>query len=306
MVDSNLLGWHKDKFDYRDFIHEPQLVKIPDNVLLADLLTPIRNQGNVGSCVGHGIGVNINSVLKKLGLYTEWQSPTWYYNGARFIEGTLTIDNGCEPGDALDWALKSGTLLEKYWVYDPNNLDKSAPSSARLAQAVKYTNFAYFRVTDGVNGICSALADGHFVSLGTPWFDKWFDAPNGILANVTTSDSVAGGHETCLYGYDLLKSVFYGINSWGTDWGDKGFYIMPFDAISIFKSLGGYDAHYVTFDATIEPNPNPPTPDPEPSKCKWGNSVAKAMNVAFMQGLRGREGRFYYGNPPKEKQGCLK
>ena len=292
MVDT-LLGWKKDKYDTRDYLHVRKVAKIPSSVLLTEQLTPIRNQGNISSCVGFGVGININSVWKKLGIYVEWESPTWIYNGARYIEGTLSQDMGCYPKDALDWLLKNGTLLEHFWAYNPNVLDKSAPPSERMAQAVKYTNFAYYRVVEGVGGICSALADGHLVSIGTPWFDKWLDAPNGVLVNVTENDSVAGGHETCLYGYDQQKSVFYGANSWGEDWGNRGLYTMPFDAIQVFKALGGYDAHYIIFEVIPLP------PEPEPSKCKWGNGIAKVLNT-YSRVMR-RQGRFYYLNPPKEE-----
>jgi len=290
----NKLGWHKDKYDVRDYLHKMKVVKIPTNVMLTEQLTLIRDQGNVGSCVGFGVGININSVWKKLGVYTEWESPTWIYNGARYIEGTLSQDIGCYPKDALDWLLNNGTLLEQFWKYNPNSLDKSAPSSAIMAQALKYKNFAYYRVVDGVSGICSAIADGHLVSIGTPWFDKWFDASDGVLENVDEDDSVAGGHETCLYGYDQQKAVLHGVNSWGTGWGKNGMYVMPYEAITVFKALGGYDAHYITFDAETEPQPEPP--EPEPSKCKWGNSVANAMNLICMQKLRDRKGRFMYMN----------
>jgi hypothetical protein len=248
-------GWKKDKYDGRDWLHRPKLVKVPPFFSNFALLPDVRNQGHVGACVGFGLGANLCGVANSLSAFTEWYSPTWIYNGARFIEGTLPFDVGCEPGDALDWLLNHGCLLEHFWPYDSNKLDTSVPSSAREQEAIKYANFAYWRVDNGVDGIMSALADGHLVSIGTPWFQKWMEAPGGILAEVTPSDAVAGGHETCLYGYDTAKKVVLGMNSWGTGWGDKGFYTMPMSAFAVFKALGGYDAHYITFDATPAPTP---------------------------------------------------
>jgi hypothetical protein len=285
-------GWKKDKYDPKDLLHKRRLVALPDRTSLAQFLTPVRDQGNCGSCVGHGIGINLNSVKQVLGIYTEWCSPTYIYNGARFIEGTLPIDNGCYPKDALDWTLQHGILLEHFWPY--TGFDRTAPSTEKISEADKYKGFAYYRCVDGVDGICDALSSGHFVSIGSPWFYEWGTTDAcGRLAKPTNNSIEAGGHETCFYGYDRIEGVFYGVNSWGTDWGDKGLYIMPFEAIDIFKQRGGYDAHYVTFTKDIDDTP----PEPIPSPCIWGNTTANILNK--IQILRGRMGRFYYLNPPQ-------
>jgi hypothetical protein len=241
-----LSGWVKDKYDPQDYLHKRKLVRLPDNVALDTFLPPVRDQGQVGSCTGFGIGANIGGTARQLGVFAEWFSPTWLYNGARFIGGTLTQDLGAEPGDVLDWALHNGVLLERDWPYDPERLDKSAPSSERMGLALRYKDFRYFRVTDGAAGIRSALADGHLVSLGSPWYDSWFSPPDsGDLG--PADGNVAGGHETCLCGYHLSLERFVGMNSWGDGWGQRGFYLMPFSAMDRFKADGGYDAHYVTF-----------------------------------------------------------
>jgi len=273
------LGWKKDHYDPKDYLHKRKVYPLPDRFSLAPFLTPIRDQGNCGSCVGHGIGINLNSVKVALGIYEEWCSPTFIYNGARFIEGTLPIDCGCYPKDALDWTLKYGILLEHYWPYD--GFDKAAPSTERINEADKYKGFAYVRCVDGIDGICDAISSGHFVSIGSPWFGEWMDSPPcGRLPKPTNSSFDAGGHETCFYEYDRIEGVFFGANSWGTEWGDNGLYIMPFEAIDIFKNRGGYDAHYITFESEIVKDGN------DNSGCsipflgcakKAGKSIAKGL-----------------------------
>lgn len=256
-------GWNKDKFDRRDYLHKPRLViaEIPDQVDLKEYLPGVRQQGNVGSCVGFGIGANLVAHAKKLGVYTEWFSPTWIYNGARFLEGTLPYDDGCWPRDALEWLRSKGCLLEQFWPYNSLWLDKTSPPSRLEPEAAKYPLFEYYRVTGGVDGICSALADGSCVSIGTPWFEKWMNPPlSGKLADVTLKDSIAGGHETCLYGYDKAKGIFLGINSWGENWGNLGLFTIPFQAFPVFNQVGGYDAHYVKVKWGDVLEPEPPKP----------------------------------------------
>jgi hypothetical protein len=242
--------------------------------------------------VGFGVGINLNSVKKKLGIFEEWCSPTYIYNGARYIEGMLPFDAGCYPKDALDWTLDYGILDEHFWPYDPNMIDMHAPSSEKISQANRYVGFRYWRAVDGVDGLCDALATGFVVSIGTPWFNEWINiSSDGILPIPTVNSAVAGGHETALFAYDRKKSVFLGVNSWGTEWGNAGKYTMPFESIDMFKEKGGYDAHYISFTSEIDNNP---PPEPDPSDCVFGNGIARFMNKFFLLEERGRKGRFSY------------
>jgi hypothetical protein len=213
----------------------------------------------VGSCVGFGIGGNITSLAKRTGTYTEWFSPEWIYNGARFIEGDLSDDAGCMPVDAFQWLLKNGCLLEHFWPYD--GFEAKAPPSSDEPMAAQWPILSNVVVDGGATGICSALAAGNMVSIGTPWFDKWMEpGPTGVLANVTADDVVDGGHETLAYGYDLTHNVFFIQNSWGKEWAKDGLCIMPMNALKVFKQLGGYDANYPTVNWKPSPGPTPPPP----------------------------------------------
>lgn len=263
------LGWRKDKYDSRDYLYvKLPPVKIPDAYSLIEYVPEVRDQGQVGSCVGFGIGGNLTGWANKLGVFTSWFSPTWIYNGARYIEGTLTEDAGAYPRDALEWLVDKGCLLEEFWPYDPYALDTTSPPSRLEPEAARHPLLAYYRVTGGTEGICSALASGHFVSIGVPWFWLWMDSTDGNLPEVDyDEDDIAGGHEVYLYGYDKAKAVFYGVNSWGTEWGDKGKFTMPFSAFDVFKQYGGYDAHYVTVD--WEKEPDEPIDPVEPEKTFW-------------------------------------
>jgi len=280
-------GWRKDKYDPHDYLYKATYREIPSSVILVDYLPDVRDQERVGSCVGFGIGANLVGRAKKLKVYLEWFSPTWIYNGARFIEGTLQQDVGCYPRDALHWLYKKGCLLEHLWPYNPAGLDTSPPPSHLEPEAAKYPLLSYFRVVDGIAGICEVLANGQYVSIGTPWYEKWMNPANGVLTEVSVFDTVVGGHETCLYGYDKDKKIFYGINSWGIDWGNQGLYTMPFSAFDVFKQRGGYDAHYIGYSPAPEPD------EPEPSECQFSQGIAKILNTIW-RGF-GRKTRFIAG-----------
>jgi len=238
-------GWQKDPYDSRDYTHLLRVGAggLPDFFVL-DCLPSVRNQGSLGSCSGFGIGGMLTGVAKQLNVYKEWFSPTWIYNGGRLYGGTLKWDSGAFPRNCYEFLRDNGTLLEHFRPY-VDVLDKTDPTTWVCAREAKnYPILNYFRITEGIAGICSALADGHLISLGSPWYESWLDVPpTGRLPE--KYKSIVGGHATFLYGYNLKKKVVFGQNSWGTSWGNEGRFLMPFSAFDAFKETSGYDAHYV-------------------------------------------------------------
>ncbi len=280
------LGWKKDRYDKRDWIHPYRVAAVPDVFVdLTEYRPTVRDQGNEGSCVGHGIGGPLTGLLSKLGLVVTWFSPRWIYNGARYIEGELKYDEGCWPKDALDWLITKGGLPDPIWPYVAGKDTFTSPPSKYDSDAAKWPlasysdvpqlGVGYYRVTNGADGICEAIAAGNFVSIGIPWPNSWMDSKDGVLSTIKASSAIAGGHEVFLYGYDKIKGIFYGQNSWGTSqWSysgkvvPKGCFTMPFSVFEIFKQIGGYDAHYIKVNWGATPPPVPPGPTPVPTSQK--------------------------------------
>ncbi len=303
-VKDKRLGWKKDKYvpPPKEFIYVPHIAEaaLPQSADLSKYLPVVRDQGEIGSCTGFGIGGNITGLAILFGMLsnlgqTPWFSPWWIYKGAQFIAGELGWDSGAYPRDCLDWLRQKGCLAEDFWPYQDGttHFDTTSPPSKFDPEAAKWPIIGYsdvpqllrqiksigfYRITGGAVGICQALADAEadikagkpehlFVSIGTPWWDKWMDAPlTGILPKVSTKDYIAGGHETFLYGYNLSNSLASGQNSWNTAWGKDGRFLMPLDSFEIMKKVGGYDAHVIK--VAWKDTPTPPVP-PEPTTNKY-------------------------------------
>jgi hypothetical protein len=280
--ENRTFGWLKDPYNPIAKIHTPTKVEYPSYFSLESYCPSVRLQ--IGSsCVGHGVGGTLGTVSKQLGAFIEWDSPNWIYNGARYLEGWLNRDCGCYPEDALKWTRDMGRLLERYWPH--SGFTPATPTSeGRGDKAFKSVDFDYVRVADGIDGLISALAEGHPVNLGTPWPNSWGGYVEGILPTINKDSDLAGGHDTFLYGYDKTANVFFGQNSWGLSWGNKGRYKMPMGCFTVFKQMGGYDAHYVTFKADPYVPPTPPTPvDPHQScVCKTVRATRVAMRAGRM------------------------
>jgi hypothetical protein len=272
-------GWVKDKYQEVENYHRPRVARLPASSGLTPYLPLVFNQDGVGCCTGCGISGMSSVVASKLGYQLPDKSllysVNWLYNWGRKIEGTLDKDYGASPSDIFDALNDHGYLFEIDWPFK-DVLDETDPTT-KEPLAFKYPNFQKVRVDNGIDGILSALGEKNPIAIGAPFFSVW-DNPgkDGILSKVTTDSTVGGGHETFWYDYDLERELLLGQNSWG-DWGKAGRYLMPFSAIPVFKSLGGYDAHYVQFD--VNPTPVPPVPVPVKKEC-WLLEFLKNRKLA--------------------------
>ena len=256
-------GWKKDPRSTKDFIYKPKIVALPDHVDFIALLPAVADQNGNGACTGFTFAALLGFWAKKLGIVLmpqdmEWFSQWWIYNGARYIEGTLPFDEGAYPRDCLDWLMEKGGLPYHFWPYT-EKFDKTSPPTKFDPEAAKFPLAAYYRVTGSFDGVCNAMASGHCVALGTPWFDKWMDpGSSGKLAVITEDDEVVGGHAYLAVGYDRIAGHLICLNSWGKEWGENGFCYLPAQAFPVFNRVGGYDAYYIEVAWGPQPKPDQP------------------------------------------------
>lgn len=257
-------GWEKDKYDPDAVYHRPKAgaVPIPAVIDLLQLCPPVRDQDGANGCVGFAASEHLYTVAKSgnfkvLDIY----SANWVWNGARFLEGTCSQNDGVVPDHAWKWLLSQGCLFEGYWPF--KGFDPTPPSSLRMSQAIKYPNFQTVRVDNGLDGILSALAEGHTIAFGAPWPGTWEAGSTDILPIPTASTPIGGGHETLLHGAVIGAAYLDDQNSWGTGWSNKGHCKVPFEWIEWAKAQGGYDATYVIM---TDPGPEPIPPKPK-KKC---------------------------------------
>ena len=253
-------GWIKDKFNVAAVYHEPVVKVLPPSTNNRIYFPTVQNQDGVGICGGFSWTEHINAVCKQIGQPVDRFSENWTYNGCRFIMGTLNQDSGVTNDDVILWLTRNGFLVYPYWPF-LDKLDTTDPNTKK-ALAVTYPNFTSYRVDNGVDGLKQAMADGHTVVVGCPWFAEWENYSGGVLPIPTTSSQVVGGHDTLWGDYDDSMQAFYCQNSWDTTWGIAGHFWVPYAAINVFKQMGGYDAHYLTFSPLPVPPPTPVPPTP--------------------------------------------
>lgn len=224
--------WVRDKLDIRDYKYQLTGKAQPSTVDLRPYCTPIEDQGNLGSCTGQAIASAIELINKRSNKYKDI-SRLFIYYFERLIEGTVNYDSGAYIRDGIKACYTYGASLENLWPYNISKF-KMRPTVAALNDGAKRKVTLYERI-ENHNGCLDALNNGYPIIIGFDVYSSFGSSKVSRTGMMTYPnkrvEQLLGGHAVLLVGYDKLKNYYIARNSWGTNWGDKGYFYMPFSVI---------------------------------------------------------------------------
>jgi C1A family cysteine protease len=227
------LQWVSDKPDTRDYRYSITQKVSPNLVDLRPYCSPIENQGSLGSCTGQAIAGAIELLNKRNGKPTD-VSRLFIYYYERLLLGTVDYDSGAYIRDGIKATNHYGASLESLWPHDIRKF-KQEPITEAKNDALNRKVTRYERVTS-FDGCIDALNNGYPVIMGFHVYTSFMSASvtrTGVMPYPNTRrEKLLGGHAVLLVGYDKRKKVFIARNSWGTLWGDKGYFYMPFNVVT--------------------------------------------------------------------------
>ncbi len=233
-MSSRIYNVIKQSIDNRDYTFIPQQITNKTNHYITDnpiMSSPILNQGNIGSCLANAV----YSLLYILSNGRIQLSRLHLYLCCRACDNNnLSSDTGGTIRGIMAAILKYGASNETLWPYVPNNFNKLSPSSS-FTKTYPIKNFVYSFVSKNINTIKNTLALSKPIILGIQVYES-FETLNSNKFGVipipdTTKEKLLGGHAILLVGYDDNKQVFKFQNSWGTNWGDKGYGYIPYNYV---------------------------------------------------------------------------
>jgi C1A family cysteine protease len=199
------------------------------NVGGTSYVTPIKNQLNCGSCVAFGTLATIETTAGLLrgqpGLQLNLSEQQLF-----FVHGPATgasCSNGWWPEHAFTACRDMGVTFEDYMPYNPaggGSLNPDWPN--RKAQI---TGFATH--TGNVAAMKQHIQSYGSVSACFIVFQDFFSYGGGVYKHV--SGAQAGGHCVSLIGFDDNLGCWIGKNSWGTGWGEQGFFRIGYGECAI-------------------------------------------------------------------------
>lgn len=224
--------WKQDKPDSRDYLYQMSNRQQQNVVDLRPFCTSIENQGSLGSCTGQAIAGAIELLNNRAGRHNDISRLFIYYY-ERVMLGTVNYDSGAYIRDGIKVVNKQGAPLERFWPYNISQF-RNKPTKTAIDDALKRKVLRYERVLNH-QGCLDAINNGFPVVIGYLVYNSFMShqvVRTGIMPYPNTRrERLLGGHAVLLVGYDKTKQHYIARNSWGTSWGDKGYFYMPFRVI---------------------------------------------------------------------------
>jgi C1A family cysteine protease len=231
-------GWLPDLPDHRDFLYSaiaPKIKKLPRKVDLQKECSPIEDQGSLGSCTANALVGALEFLENKNGVRFVDLSRLFVYYNERVIEGTVDQDSGAFLRDGIKSLAKQGVCPEPQWPYIIDQVTfRKKPTTTCYRAAKKRRILSYHRINT-VDEMRTCLAEGFPFVFGFTVYESFESqtvARSGVLNVPTARERVVGGHAVMAAGYSDTDRRFIVRNSWGADWGKKGYFTIPYAYLS--------------------------------------------------------------------------
>jgi C1A family cysteine protease len=204
------------------------------NVDLRSDCPDVYDQGHLGSCTANAIGFCYHyDEIKQKEKSAFIPSRLFIYYNERNLEGHVTEDSGAEIHDGIQVIHSLGVCSETDWPY---NIDKfkDKPTDNCYSFALSHKTIDYRAISQNLDQLKSALIEGFPVVFGFSVYESFESeevAKTGYMPMPKPNEKILGGHAVTIVGFDNSKKIFIVRNSWGSGWGDKGYFYMPYDFI---------------------------------------------------------------------------
>ncbi|MFN7930139.1 MAG: C1 family peptidase [Blastocatellia bacterium] len=211
------------------------------NVGGRNFITAVKNQGGCGSCVSFGTVATVEGTLRwsinDPNYPIDLSEAHLFYCHARALG--RTCGNGWWPEPAFDAFKNIGVVDDACYPYtasDQNCTGRCADWANRV-----FKIGAWHSITNPAQMKEWLSTRGPLETCFTVYTD-FFAYRSGVYRQV--SGKVEGGHCVSVVGYDDTAGCWICKNSWGTGWGEAGFFRIAYGQV-------GIDANMIAVDSFV-------------------------------------------------------
>lgn len=209
---------------------EPEVTPM-EEVDLRFMFSPVRDQGGLGSCTAFAATAIFEYFENRIRRVSDTRlSPLFvYYNAAHNVAGGLA-DTGSSYYDVLSAMCARGICEEEFCPYSDTGMDQ-APADEAYRDAEGRKVLKAMNVEVSHRDITAALSAGFPVAVSLRLFDSFGDDNHGFVFS-PSDDEVSSQpprwHAMVIVGYLKEAPVYIVRNSWGEEFGEKGYCYIPF------------------------------------------------------------------------------
>jgi C1A family cysteine protease len=211
-------GFPRDR-THRHFRMVPVDVPAAFDLRTLGFVSPVKDQGQCGSCWAHAITENLEDAILSAGKPGKVLAP-------QQLVSCYTGADGCDGGDmdAADYIVNPGLALESDYPYVGATTTCVSPLPTIAAQAKSWAYIGAPGTAPTTDDIKQALYQNQhsvFVTVAAGG-DDWNG--QGVMTDCSTTGV---NHMVEIVGWTAAGQWIMR-NSWGTDWGTQGFALMPY------------------------------------------------------------------------------
>lgn len=225
-------GWIPDKPDKRDVGFVAKVVNLPASVDLRAHMSPIYDQGSLGSCTANAVAAALDYQRTRQDEPLITPSRLFIYYNERKDDKQIKEDAGATIRESVKAVKKYGACPETEWPYDISKFT-AKPTKQVYKDATRFEDLTYERVSQSLADIKGCLATARPVVIGISVYESFESeevAKTGIVPMPSPSEELLGGHAVLVVGYEHNRFIVR--NSWGTSWGDRGYFYLPEEYLS--------------------------------------------------------------------------
>jgi len=235
-------GCKRDTPDASDKLYclQPHLytanVPLPVTVDLRPQCPPVYDQGQLGSCTANAGSCAVQFDMMDQKENVETPSRLFLYYNERVMDGDVKEDGGSSLRTCIKSINTSGVCGETLCPYVASNFAVK-PSTAAYTEAKTHKGVLSYRVNQTLYDLQHCVFSGRPFIFGFTVFESFESqavAQTGTMPMPAQGEQQLGGHAVTCVGYK--PGYFIVRNSWGADWGDKGYFYMP-EAFMLNASL---------------------------------------------------------------------
>lgn len=190
---------------------------------------PVYDQGKIGSCTANAL-----CSIFEYDTDSFKGSRLFLYYNERLLINETDKDNGGYLSDGILTLKNYGICEEKYWPYIIENIFNKPSEEAYEKAKINYVIEA-ISISNELEIIKYWLNKNEPIALGIAIYSNFVNfssSKNGKIGLPTNDDKFIGGHAVILCGYNDNTQQFLLRNSWGSYWGENGYFYLPYSYIT--------------------------------------------------------------------------